>query len=198
MSDDSNVGSLIPQVFYDVISRIAPGALLIPFLLCSLWGPKDFIDKMHEFWTAVSSEEAPGLLLSLLLLLLSYFAGVLIRGLGYMLSTVARKVWLPRRRIDFEKYYRVKVKLPAAGSRVTKMKAESSMAGVLVIGFSLALAINLARLLFEASDVWPLSFILLSLVLVSEFYRREVYRRLLAAIDYHYNMVLEDKDSQDE
>lgn len=190
MSDDSSVGSLVPQLFYDLISRVIPGSVIVPVILCSWWGPADFWKCFAKVWYSLSLENAPSFLAGLFLLALTYSTGVLLRGLGYMLSGASRKIFGHGSGIDMDKYYRIKVALPSAGGRVTKMKAEVSMAEVMVLGFGISLMLNTFGLINDAAaGRWPLASILLLCCVSLAFFRAEVRRRLVASIESHYAMI---------
>lgn len=190
MSDESSVGSLVPQLFYDLISRVVPGSVLIPVLLCSWWGPGDFWTRSAVFWSHVSLEHSPGLLLTLAALTLAYFVGVSLRGLWYMLSAAKRLIFGRADSVDIAKYYRIKVELPAAGNRVAKMKAEVSMAEVFFLGFVIGLIVNIWGI--ARGDMvgrWTLGCVLFLCSLSFAFFGIAVRRRLAASIECHYAML---------
>lgn len=83
----SHIGGLIPQVFYDLIGRIVPGAFLlfIGFLLINGEDWKQRISDLYgELKISYSLSDTLGLLFS-------YMIGILLGGIGYFLERIIRR-----------------------------------------------------------------------------------------------------------
>ncbi|HEY6329316.1 MAG TPA: hypothetical protein VI756_08260 [Blastocatellia bacterium] len=76
------MGSLVPSVYYDVIARICPGALFVTVII---WDRTQAVKDL---------EEAIGVpILGLLILLVSYTAGLLLTVLSFLPNWIARVIW---------------------------------------------------------------------------------------------------------
>lgn len=131
----SGFASWVPQLFYDLISRVMPGAFLLVAFLFSVLGPAK-AKTLLSSWLTTPAESRPSTFLVFLAgVAAAYFAAVFVRGVSYS-ETISRTLlrWpkIPAiSELDYRRYYRVKIALPAAGSRLAKHKAEASMATVL-------------------------------------------------------------------
>ena len=192
MSEEVSAGALIPQVFYDLLSRIAPGALALPTMAAAVVGPREF-GQLVAAWT--SSGSAPGLsswLVLLIALLLSYFTGILLRGLDYLVFHEGIDRFRKGRSgeivpgVKYDPYYHIKIVNPEAGSRITKMKAERSMAAVHETGFVIAVLADLGFLTMASrDDRLVFGAILLVATLSIDAFRRHLARRVKIVITQH-------------
>lgn len=139
----SGIGSWVPQLFYDVIARLVPGAIIIGTLAVAAAGPertKSFV----EAWMNKPASNYPSLIIMVSVgFVLAYALAIIFLGLCWPIEG-------PVFRIKFEKdfalrYDFIKQKDPPAGSRITKLKAEMHMTELLALGFSIALIINLVK-----------------------------------------------------
>ncbi len=157
-SQIGHVGSWIPQVFYDLIGRIVPGAILLisGFLLVAGWK-----DSVEELTKLLGKEEIPYSLVLLTGVLFSYLTGILLGGFGYFAWDVANKCVRERYRgklpVEAVKppskdkpgsnvsyiYDAIQHYEPAAGARLAKLRAEQNMCRVLAIGFAILAIIHL-------------------------------------------------------
>ena len=195
MSESENAGSLVPQVFYDILSRIAPGTIVFPMLIAAWVGPEAFYSSMLS-WAGRNSSS---ILLILLWVVVAYYTGTFLRGLNYLLVHERPfAIWKRKRQVlsppafDYGKYYRIKVDLPDAGSRVTKMKAERSEAAVLATGCLFSLLVNLAiSIRNPTSPRLLLGIFLLVATLSADALRRHLAKRLTVSVETHYKLILD-------
>ena len=156
--------TLIPQLFYDLIGRITPGATLLISSFMLLQGPNEAIRHLTT-WSSQTTEsggpiykDLPTGLILLGNLLVSYVLGSLLASVWFRLSA---KVLDQKNReriqeafecmsktkleqIDFNKignvdkvalvYDYIQLLYPKAGARLAKLRAEQLMGGSLSIG----------------------------------------------------------------
>lgn len=132
-----SLASVVPQLFYDVIARIIPGAFLFGLYVVVMLGPMEALATVKKL-QSVDLDATTVLLLLLVGSVLSYALSVLLW----------RQLPLPRtlreyKGVKYEKtpeiksfmYDYIKHKDPVAGSRITKLTAEIHMTQVLSAGF---------------------------------------------------------------
>jgi hypothetical protein len=141
----TGIGSWVPQLFYDIIARLVPGAVIIGALALAVAGP----EKSQGFvqaWLNKPSSDYPSLIVVVGVgFVLSYALGIIFLGLCSPIEWLAFK--LVKVEKDFVlKYDFVKQHDPPAGSRITKLKAEMHMTELLVLGFTFSLLINLFKM----------------------------------------------------
>jgi hypothetical protein len=137
-----DIGGWIPQIFYDLIGRVVPGAFLL--LLCLLL----FLDPASAQAIAVFLFKKPGIPFTAILLsglIVAYVAGALLGAVGF---AVWHKEWatsLAKLRIRYPEadkpgtgvalmYDYILLKEPTAGARVVKLRAEQHMCRTLIVG----------------------------------------------------------------
>jgi hypothetical protein len=141
----TSMGSWIPQLFYDLIGRVTPGAAVTISLLAL---PLDDA-KTKAFLKFVFVESGvPHAFIALVGLLASYITGTLLGALGFF---VDGKEWrvrpvepsdsVPPDMTDESlrtayMYDAVQSHDPKAGARLAKLSAEKHMCRVLLVGFS--------------------------------------------------------------
>src|SRR5260221_4055377 len=133
----SGLGSWVPQLFYDVIARLVPGAVIIGTLAMTVAGPertKSFI----EAWMTKPASHYPSLIIIVIIgSVLAYAIAIIFLGLCWPIEKHVLRAKLGK---DFAlRYDFIKEKDPPAGSRITKLKAEMHMTELLALGFSIAL-----------------------------------------------------------
>src|ERR1041385_5448399 len=141
----TGIGSWVPQLFYDIIARLVPGAVIIGALALAVAGP----EKSQGFvqaWLNKPSSDYPSLIVVVGVgFVLSYALGIIFLGLCSPIEWFAFR--LVRVEQDFVlKYDFVKQHDPPAGSRITKLKAEMHMTELLVLGFTFSLIIDLLNM----------------------------------------------------
>ena len=157
----SQIASLIPQVFYDLIGRIIPGAflLVIGFLLVR---KADFGDRI----TQLSSEmQIRYSLLLIMGILFSYMTGILLGGIGYFIEDILRKIKegdslatkLDNDSISYW-YDAIQHYDPAAGARLAKLSAEKNMCRVLIVGYVILIIVSF-KINGEFSKYWFLFYV---------------------------------------
>jgi len=147
----TGIGSWVPQLFYDIIARLVPGAVIIGTLALAVAGP----EKSQNFvqaWLNKPSSSYPSLVVIVGVgFVLSYALGIIFLGLCSPIEWLAFKFVKVKK--DFVlKYDYVKQHDPPAGSRITKLKAEMHMTELLVLGFTFSLLINLFKMRDSSGD----------------------------------------------
>ena len=144
----SQIAGLIPQVFYDLIGRIAPGAFLLTLaFLRAHWD-----DWRVSVAPLFAEPKIPYSLLLIVGVLLSYMSGVLLGGIGYFIADELKLLgccfenWRRHKTKPCEEpdirepsvsYDAIQYYDPAAGARLVKLSAERNMCRVLIAGFIL-------------------------------------------------------------
>lgn len=191
MSDGPTAAALVPEIFYDLISRVVPGTILLPTLFFAWFGPSRFHSLLHTWWTQPADDRPSGLFLLTLYLFAAYATGVLLRGLYYLVvRDLTPNLRNKRRRnkhyIDYHTYYNIKLALPDAGSRLAKLKAEVSMTGVLEAGFCLAFTINgLRAAICDLGNRLFVGLFILMAIACTDAYRRHIRSRVGQAVTLH-------------
>lgn len=141
----AGIGSWVPQLFYDIIARLVPGAVIIGALALAVAGPEESQNSVQA-WLNKPSSSYPSLVVIIGVgFVLSYALGIIFLGLCAPIEWLAFK--LVKVKKDFVlKYDYIKQRDPPAGSRITKLKAEMHMTELLVLGFTLSLLINLLKM----------------------------------------------------
>jgi hypothetical protein len=186
-----NAGTLVPQLFYDLLSRIAPGALALPTIIAAVLAPRDVL-RFFAAWASQPAAQRPSTTEELLWgLLFAYFSGTLLRGVDYLalegISRLRSRSGSPTEPlVRYDLYYRIKIEQPEAGSRITKIKAEGSMAAVLETGFVISILIDVGFILHQASqERFVFGSILVLAILAMDAFRRHVRYRLRLAVSEH-------------
>jgi hypothetical protein len=163
-----DISILIPQLFYDVIGRIVPGATLLTSTLILFEGPKCALHHLGTWSEDSNGAGIPTVLIILGNLLASHILASLIGGIWFRLYRVKygwagrgeremeRKLKQSLNVSDFSQKYMSKMKTttekiacmydyvllqcPKAGARIAKLRAEQHMSGVLMIGYLLLAA----------------------------------------------------------
>lgn len=196
MPERSGFASWVPQLFYDLISRVMPGALLLIAVLLSLVGP-DTLWKEVAAWLTTPAERSPSTFLVFTAgIASSYFAAILVRGLSYSKLISQSLLRWPRvpsiSEFDYRRYYRIKVALPAAGSRLAKHKAEASMATVLQLGFLIAAGMALGgALAFSETERLLVAAVDLLLAWSASRFRSHLTNRFKNGVLIHWDMLLD-------
>lgn len=141
----SHISGLIPQVFYDLIGRIVPGAFLLFIGLLLIHGE----DWKQNIGGLFGKPKIPYSLLVTLGLMFSYMTGILLGGIGCFVEKIIRRSkehfeifdrdgTLPKRKPNINRisyiYDVIQHYEPAAGARLAKLSAERNMCRVLIVG----------------------------------------------------------------
>ena len=131
MASDTNIGSWVPQLFYDLIARVVPGfGICVSFLL--------FFEILNlntiNYKKIFLSENFPTTFIILAGISISYICGFIFRGiycLIFSIADIATDV-----KDEYVLYYdRIKLENEPAGSRLSKLRAEIHMCTVLETGW---------------------------------------------------------------
>jgi hypothetical protein len=163
------LANLVPQVFYDLIARIIPGGIIIIALYISYCGNmEDCYFNVLDFF----NENTPpsSFVLLLFWLIVSYgIAIILWRQFDWIIMLFeklsAKKFYSTIQNLDSYFYDFIKTRDSAAGSRITKLRAEKHMTEVLLTGFIYCLVVDFV-LLFIDSDNFETRIILLAVLLI--------------------------------
>ena len=145
---------LIPEVFFDLIARVVPGSLFLAGLLTVHLGPKEFARVLAGSLPSANTASL------LLILLLAYFAAIVLKVIWEFLTWARREVTtvvLPRRKervnqAPSDSFLRIQRGSPSGATRLLKLQAEKNMCEVLVPGLTILLVSNALRIHADASD----------------------------------------------
>lgn len=199
-TDASQIAGLVPQVFYDLIGRIAPGAFLLVMGFLLLHREDCECSVARLLWET----KIPYSLLLLLGLLFSYMTGILLGGIGYFIEDILRK----RRFVILHKgeilsdskpnidsisylYDAIQYYDPATGARLAKLSAEKNMCRVLIVGYVILIIVYfmINRMNF---NYWLLLF-LVSAICSALFYVHLEVRSYNLINNYRYLLKREEK-----
>ena len=83
--DGSGVSSWVPQLFYDIIARLVPGAVLIGALVLAAAGPAEALAGLRG-WLSKPSDSYPSVVLIVgAIFVLSYTLAIVLHGFGSLL-----------------------------------------------------------------------------------------------------------------
>jgi hypothetical protein len=149
----TSVGSLVPQVFFDLIGRVVPGTAAIGIVALG-WFAGDAV-RFAVGWLNRPPEHLPEFLIVLATLTASYTFASILWGICFTLGHMPgiKKVLFRGHRIatihrapeEIKKYDFIKRIDPVAGDRITKLRAESMGAAVLLTAGLVALTGDLIQ-----------------------------------------------------
>jgi amino acid transporter len=134
----------IPQLFYDIIARIVPGAVIIGILALAYAGPEKSAQVLSE-WLNKPGDSYPSIIVMVVFgFMVSYTVAIVLLGLCHIISKlVPNRLTSGSSDDEFPmKYDFVKTRDPEAGNRITKWTAERHMTSILTLGLSFGLVIN--------------------------------------------------------
>ena len=131
MASDSNIGSWVPQLFYDLIARVIPGfGICVSFLLFFEISNPITINYKEIFLSA----NCPTTFIILAGISISYICGFVFRGIYCLICFIAGIT--TDIKDEYVLYYdRIKLENESAGSRLSKLRAEIHMCTVLETGW---------------------------------------------------------------
>ncbi len=183
---NSNIGMLVPQLFYDIIARLIPGVAVNTLLVFTVLGPKQSWDNVL-IWLNKPSASYPSITIFIIVsAVFSYILAIVFSGLWF-LSSLFTNIGDD----DFsEKYDFIKLTNSAIGNRISKLRAENSMTKILIVGFSLSLLIDLSKLFCPLDNSRMIFAVVLLLALAGSVGARAHFSRLLKrAIDNHAKLL---------
>lgn len=152
MPDVSAIGAVVPQLFYDIISRLVPGTVLI-LSFCVIYPEPAYMLSTIEpsGWNSVGCW--------MLFLMVAYVAAILLFGLWYGVTAifpgigeredegvdVGKDKPIPRSVM----HDTIRIKEPIAGARLVKLRAEHHLSQVLIIGWIVLAAANICFCFLE-------------------------------------------------
>jgi len=195
------IGDWVPQVFYDLIGRIVPSAVLT-FVGFSLFCEKDQIYPLIEY--VFKTSEMPWSFLFLSSILLFYTLGTLIGGIGFAITFKEWKdpklPWFPVRLPNRSEpgsglpfmYDAIQFHSQRVGARCAKLRAEAHMCRVFLIGFIFILIVW-SFLIDHSSgkrwDYWTVISALLVACLASCLFHRHLTIRSYNLLINHWQLL---------
>jgi len=162
----SPVVEMVPQLSYDIIARFVPGTIVMFSWAVVTEGPttQDELVKLVTIPEGTSGSSV------LLFLSVAYVVSIVLYGVWMLFDKLIEKL-LPRlpKGIgdEIEKRFRekklsqdlpetlvydaIRVEKPAVGARILKLRAEARLAQVLIVGWMIALVLNLLPLIENCS-----------------------------------------------
>ena len=164
-----NLGAWIPQLFYDIIARIIPGFFVLLILLLSILDFQQFIYYFKKVLFVDNLHDLSTNLLVLLGICVSYITAIILRATGSLLlhpiykrkkEKIDPESELKSREIHLSelgvsecddnyktndialRYDFIKLNDIVNGNRITKLKAEVQMSGILFTGALIASVID--------------------------------------------------------
>ena len=158
-SDYSAIAEIVPQVSYEIVGRIIPGIIVIFSLVVVAMGPTQVVKYLDE--TAIHPHPSLSGLAVVLLVFAAYILAFTLDGVWQIPAYFRRRSAKPCQP-DFQapsnslKFDVVNLKLPKAGSWLTKLYAETNATQVLIIGWVVSAAINVYCLVtaFSVERQW--------------------------------------------
>jgi hypothetical protein len=121
-----------------------------------------------------------------LVLLLSYFAAHFLRGIWYLIVRLWSEHPANQENDFLKRYDFIRLKDPAAGARIAKLKAERHMASVLIVGLAVAFLLDMTlRVAKEGtlSWLWPVSLVMAAISIILAY--RHFTKRYRQAVESH-------------
>ncbi len=172
----NNIGAWIPQLFYDIIARIIPGFIVLLVLLINILDADQFLIYLKKIFFVEKTYDLSTNLIILFGIGLSYIFAIILRAIGCMVlhpiykkkgntidpesESESKEILLKDMGLtenNFKtndialRYDFIKIKDFVNGNRITKLKAEVQMSGVLFIGLLISLIINAIMMCFDYS-----------------------------------------------
>ncbi len=201
-----NFGSCIPQIFYDLIGRIAPGTVII---LATLIVFDILIIDSCTNELILKLPTASKTFFFIIGLILSYFLGMCFNGIGYLFED---KLWRKTKTIEDNKdrelskknelknhtpnkYDSIHLYLPRIGARLAKLSAEIGFCRVVINGFLFLIFVNFIR---NFTDLANFRFLqteaILFLCILAAFYQKKhLHFRLRESLQNHWELLSEVK-----
>jgi hypothetical protein len=174
--------SIIPQLFYDIIGRIIPGVVLLFCIFMVYFGPENTAKFFTSIVGKKEQVVEVSFYLFLISVILSYVVSNIAQGISVIFSKKNKKrkreKWkevLDDLRSDLEKvtdnlllnkkirvedipstgfiYDYIRLRLPSAGARIAKIRAECHMCSVFVSGMSGIAVWNLVNIIASPTKI---------------------------------------------
>ncbi len=142
----SGLASSVPQIFYDVIARLTPGAAVVVVGVVAVAGPGKAWSSLRTNHSGWASSYLTGSLLLILAIVGFYTAAVLLRGWLAFVSEFLPFAWSNGRKglvqlaetSKSKEYDYIKLVHPVAGNRIAKLHSEIHMTQVVGVGLVFA------------------------------------------------------------
>ena len=144
-SEFSTITEIVPQISYDLIGRIVPGITVLISLIAVVMGPRETLHWMDEIILRPNPPLSGWAIV--LAIIAAYVLAMLLDGLWQIPVCIRRLRGLPcepdlTHPSTSLKFDLINQRLPKAGSWMTKLYAETNLARVLILGWTLCAAIN--------------------------------------------------------
>lgn len=218
----ADVGLWVPQIFFDVIARVIPGMVATCLFVVAACGPKES-SAVLKMWLDKPANEYPSIILFMGGgLVVSYSVGIVLSGFRPACLLILKKgalrcmiTFIKKCRSESEndeqstlectvwdmeaefglKYDFIKLKSNAVGNRITKLKAELTLADIFILSCCGSFVVNLLKL------QWPpewsriiLGIILLGTTFCSVGLWYHIYSRLHMAVENNVSLLGYKKD----
>jgi hypothetical protein len=169
-----NIGTIIPQIFYDLIARITPGLMLILSGIVVWRGNRITGEEIDKVFEKLAKENSPVLLTLFFLLFSSYVLAFVLDGMwGFLpkrpfqdkgkgltdeILLDFKKLNPEFNRVTYEfpsialRYDAIRIKDANAGARLAKLRAELHMLRVFILGLSILAILNIKNLFHDSSS----------------------------------------------
>jgi hypothetical protein len=157
----STLATIVPQLFFDVIARVVPGfAIIWGLYLALIGGPLLDVNRFFAATSAIAPTSNAFFIFSITILVF-YVASIVFYGIWslfihlYFVAIIRLGLYQKDERKKFIevlyaspdftlRYDYIKLHAPAAGNRITKLKAEIHMSGALTAAFGICFLLSLA------------------------------------------------------
>lgn len=172
----TDIGTWIPQLFYDVIARIIPGFFVLLILLINIIDANNFIIYCKKILFVDQSYDLSSSILVLFGIGISYIFAIILRAISWIvfhpinkakgtkidneLGSISTEISLSELGVlnsNFKtneialRYDFIKLNDTVNGNRITKLKAEEQMSSVLFVGSILSSLINAIMMISDYS-----------------------------------------------
>lgn len=177
--DLSTLTDVVPQIGYDLISRIIPGTVLIFSLITAALGPARAFTTL-DAWV-IHPDTPPSGWGVILFVVAGYVLALLLTGICDLHEKKKEK------ELFRLKYDIVRHKLPVAGARIVKQSAERRLGGLLAVGWSICAVINAYFLIsdFSLDRVW-LEVALIVGIVAASLFRDHIAELQKSRVDNHW------------
>ena len=188
------VATLIPQLFFDLIGRVAPGLYFIVMTFLAV-NHKSVADaKIQQLFF---QEHSPTAIIAFALLAVSYLVGTMVGAIGYAVCNWEFPRWwstippLDTRSAKY-KYDYLQLKAPVAGLRLAKLSAERHACRVILCGTPIVIA---AAIIWGGSSAPAISgsalFSVLAVVFFSSLcFVRHLHIRFTESVEVLYELTV--------
>ncbi len=142
----STLAEMVPQISYDIIARFVPGSIVM--FSWAVVTRDDMtqaeISKLLDDLNKAGGWSVP------LFLSIAYIVSIVLYGVWMLIVDRGKKESAPNP-LKALIYDAIRVKSPAVGARIVKLRAEARLAQVLIVGWAITFILNLLPLIRDRS-----------------------------------------------